>query len=122
MNTLVGQRPNYLRAALLGCAIGVASACLLDLFTHTLSDGNIDVRVLFNQLRLLVWPSSILQMADPANTLVGIKVVSIAFNGVLYGVAAMLIEMARRRRGVTWLPSAILFGSWICGVFWLYSL
>ena len=122
MNTPAGNRVNYVRTALLGCAIGVASACLLELMSHALSGENIGARVLFNQLRLLTWPPSILQMADPTNALAGLKFTAIALNGILYAVAALLIKIARLRRAVTWLPMAILFGSWICGVVWLYSL
>jgi hypothetical protein len=71
-------------------------------FTFLRSDPGLSYLVLstyrFDRVVLVLWPSSILMMADPEGRSVAIPTVAITANAVLYGAAGWLVWFGLNRR------------------------
>lgn len=74
------------------------------------------------QFLSILWPSWPLLMADPEGRSIAIPAVSVAINGMLYGVAGWLIWFGLyRNRAVLALVVGLLIALWYILLRWLYT-
>jgi hypothetical protein len=84
----------------------------------------LDLMAVQNEYQVLLWPSSVLLLASPAETLsVGLLLAASAANGLLYAAIGMTVLASSRRPALLVAEASILLvGVWLLGRYWSASM
>lgn len=104
-----------------GTASGVVVA-ILWLLTYHFGPPDLTQNIAAILILLLIWPSSILLIADPTDSNTSLQVVAVALNGVFYGGLGGLLWAAKRWRSGKWFLAGALVTVNLVMALWVLGL
>jgi len=102
-------------------AIGVSVALVLWISSSAFTSLGVGSQAAFNRMRLTLWPTSILLLADPANRSLLVPLIAGLANGVVYAAARWCWLFGRGDHRARWLPMGTLLSLWTFYVVYMYQ-